>query len=379
VEDAIQQVRKIRSLSEQVSQFPGLSEGRLDDLYHRTIRFMNTYTEMSRRQYRAFKRDLDDLASRVSELFKDGMLSKKHLRILDKTLNKLKVRDFYSARRLIHRFDDVIAIKEELEESREEYRRSYQELENEIKRLRIKLEKERKVPRPEMSPDEIKAITDLLKDSKAKTKRLLSDYMSVHPSREVIETLLWGSSITHLRIPSPENTGSAEGMVRMLNSHKESRKAFGDKSLHLLIEAADYTEARFAHIMAEYLDFRRMLMDNISWLRGLSKAGGYFPNLSLDDEPDEVSKQINAWLELLNRIPKSKEAIECLTSLSEIISSSRYSTAQKNARIYNEFGDMARLSYEGKIDRLIEETESGIAERVRDLERLPEPDDVLEY
>jgi hypothetical protein len=110
-EDALREVERIRVLSEQVRSIQGLAHGEIEEIYHTAIKFMNTYSEMSRKQYRAFRRDLDALAARVAELFKDGDLSKKHVKIFDRALNKMRMRDFYSARKLIHKLDDLIALK----------------------------------------------------------------------------------------------------------------------------------------------------------------------------------------------------------------------------------------------------------------------------
>jgi phosphate uptake regulator len=124
--EALAEVENIKALTEQAKTVPGLAEGEIENLYNRINRILNSYSEMSRKQYRAFRRELDELAELIADLYKDEKLSKKHVKIFDKTLNKLKIRDFYSARRLLRKFDDYIALNEDLNNSKEEYRRYYQ-------------------------------------------------------------------------------------------------------------------------------------------------------------------------------------------------------------------------------------------------------------
>jgi hypothetical protein len=375
--ESLREVERIRALSEEVRSIQGLAHGEIEEIYHKAMKFMNTYTEMSRRQYRAFKRDLDALAERVAELFKDGDLSKRHVKILDKALGKMRMRDFYSARRLIHRFDDLIALKNEMVTQLEEYRRSYQGIENEIEGKEGELRRLRSIPKPTVSYKDIEAIEEAIEDCKASTNRLLYDYISKYPSNEVLKTILLASENTNLGIPSPDNRQGAEELVNLLKTQKEAREAFGEKNIHSLVGAAGFTDARFGHTMADYRTIKRLLQDNIGWLKVLSTPGGYFPRLSINDDAEYILSRIEAWRDILKSIPGSERVAEKLKHLSALIVPGKFADLKDASRLYQAHGEIARLSYDGKIQDRIEETERAIAKRKSDLDMLIRPDEVI--
>jgi len=378
VKEALREIKNIRELSESVKLVPGLAEGELEDIYHRANKFMNTYSEMSRKQYRAFRRELDELAEEVSDLFKDELLSKKHAKILDKMLKKLKIRDFYSARRLLWKFNDIIALNDDLNTSLEEYRRFYQGLENEIERKKAEKNKLRTVPKPAMSQKDVNSVVGTIEDCNARVKRLMFDYISGHPSHEVLRTMLWAGTVEGLKIPNPDNKTAAIELVNQLDFNEETRKAFGNKNLHALVAAMGYTDARFQHYLKDYRSFRRLLHENSSWLRGLSTAGGYSPNFSFDDEPKAIRTRIDAWLEMLSNVPHSQEVVDLLKKLAEIIESGALIETKETAQLYREYGDMARRAWDGTIEKLMEDTEDKISELIKNKERLPHPDKVIQ-
>ncbi len=376
-EDSLREVERIRALSEEVRSIQGLAHGEIEEVYHKAIKFMNTYTEMSRRQYRAFRRDLDALAERVAEMFKDGDLSKKHVKIFDKALGKMRMRDFYSARRLIHRFDDLIALKNEMVTQLEDYRRSYQGIENEIEAMEGELRSLRGIPKPTVSYRDIEALEDAIADCRESANRFIYDYISKHPSSEVLKTILLASGNRALGIPAPDNRQEAEELVNLLKTNKEAREAFGDRNIHSLVEAAGYTDARFGHVMAEYRTMKRLLQANIGWLKGLSTPGGYFPRLSINDDAGYILSRTEAWRDILKSIPGSERVAEKLTHLSILIVPDEFEDLKEASRLYQTQGEMARLSYDGKIQDKIEETERAIVRRKSDLEMLIRPDEVI--
>ncbi len=376
-DDSLREVERIRNLSEQVRSVQGLAHGEIEEVYNKAIKFMNTYTEMSRRQYRAFRRDLDALAERVAEIFKDGDLSKRHVKILDKALGKMRMRDFYSARRLIHRFDDLIALKNEMVTQLEEYRRSYQEKENEIEAMEAEVRRLRGIPAPRVSYRDIEALEGTIADCRDSANRFLYDYISKYPSNEVLKTILLASTNRTLGIPAPDNRQEAEELVNFLKTDKDAREAFGEKNIHSLVEAAGFTDARFAHILAEYRTIKRLLQDNIGWLKGISSPGGYFPRLSINDDADYILSRIDAWRDILKSIPGSERVAEKLARLSTLIVPDEFEDLKEASRLYQTHGEMARLSYDGKIQDRIGETERAIASRKSDLEMLIRPDEVI--
>jgi hypothetical protein len=376
-DDALREVEMIRELSEQVRSVQGLAHGEIEELYHKANKFMNTYAEMSRKQYRAFRRDLDALAARVAELFKEGDLSKKHTKIFDRALGKMRLRDFYSARRLIHKFDDLIALKNEMVTNLEKYRRSYQEIENEIEGMKAELLRLKAVPKPTVSYKDVKTVEDAIADCKEGVNRLIYDYISTHPSNEVLKMILSACTNRDLGIPPPDNRQEAEELVNLLENHKEAREVFGAKNIHSLVQAANFTDARFGHIMAEYRTMKRLLQDNIGWLKGLSSPGGYFPRLSLEDDADYINSRIEAWLETLKMIPGFERVAEKLRHLSTLTGSGEFEDVKESARLYRTHGEMARLAHDGKIEDRIEETERAISRRTGELELLIKPEEVI--
>jgi len=378
IREALQMVESIKALSQKAQEVPGLAEGELENVLHRANRILQNYAKLTRRTYRAFKRDLDDLASDVSELYKEGLLLKKHLRILDRMLNKMKMRDFYSARKLLRKFDDFVALRQEIESQLGEYRKFYQQLRRELEQRKTKLSRLHGVLRPALSPREVKDVTSLLLECKELVNRLISDYLSTYPSREVLRTMFWAATMPNLKIPAPSKPQPAEAMLNLLDSAGDIKNKFGDKNMHALMEAAGYTDARFAHILKDHRHLKRLLLENRSWLRALSTTKGYGPNFSIEDDVDTIRPKIASWLEMLKRIPRSTEAEERLNALSEMLDSGTFANAQEAAQVYQRFGDAARRAWDGSLQKTIKETEEMVSRLLRDLERLPHPDKVIE-
>jgi hypothetical protein len=258
-----------------------------------------------------------------------------------------------------------------------EYRRSYQEIENEIEGMEVELRRLRGIPKPTISYKDIETIEDAIEDCRESANRFIYDYISKYPSYEVLKTFLLASDNRKLGIPAPENRQEAEELVNLLKTHKEAREAFGDKNIHSLVGATGFTDARFGHIMADYRTMKRLLQDNIGWLKGLSTPGGYFPRLTINDDAGFILSRIEAWRDILKSIPGSEKVAEKLKHLSTLIVPGKFEDLKEASRLYQTYGKMARLSYDGKIQDLIEETERTISRRISDLEMLIKPEEVI--
>ena len=80
----------------------------------------------------------------------------------------------------------------------------------------------------------------------------------------------------------------------------------------------------------------------------------------------------------MQKIPNSTQAVESLKKLSDTIESGTFAAAKENEQLYRSHGDLAHKAWSGKIDLLVKETEEGISKLLRDKERLPQPDELLE-
>ncbi|MCK5547399.1 MAG: hypothetical protein KAI64_00180 [Thermoplasmata archaeon] len=377
VKEAIRAVDKIRELFQSAQEVPGLEGGELEDVFHKARNILNTYTDASRRQYRALLRNLDKLAQEVNNLFNEGIIIKKHSKLLIRALAKMRLRDFYSARRILRRFDDVISVKTEMRALQSGYRVFYQGMKKGITDKKARLERLRTVPRPSMSRKEIDDVTGAMSESIETVKRLTFDYISTYPSREVLGTMLKGSKRKELRIPSPESSDAVEQLIETLEYSDEIKKKYGETNLHALVKALGYTDARFAHILKDYLRLKPVLQDNKTWLRALSLTKGYHPVFSLTDDEESIRKQANVWLEMLQNIPRSSEAAESLKNVLKVVDSGILARAKEAAEVYKKYGKLAQISWDGTIKESIEETKEELSELIQDRKRLPPPDEVL--
>jgi hypothetical protein len=252
VNEALRTIETIGELYQRVQQVPGLAEGELEKVVEGSKKFINEFSEASRRQYRSLLNKLDKLAMKVSELFEEGLLSKRHTKILGVALAKMRMRDFYSARKLLRKFDDFISMKEEVDAYIEAYRKFYNQVGKDITQMKTRLERLNNVPKPSMSHSEVRAIDAKIAECKKLIKRLVADYITAYPSGEMLGVVLAGSRSPHIQIPEPDNPDSVESLIQLLGSDDDVRKKFGEKNLYALVEASGYTDARFSHILKNY-------------------------------------------------------------------------------------------------------------------------------
>ena len=377
VKEARQALDRMNALAGKVSQVEGLSGGELEGIYNSIKNILNEYTDASRRQYRALLRDLGNLAAKVAELYDDGLLSKKHTRLFDVALSKMRIRDFYSARRIIRKFDDLIEMKKEMLFLLNEYRRFYHHLENEISSFKRKLEKMRRTPKPAMSQEKVGGVRDVLAQTSDSIKHVLTDYMSTCPSQDVLRTMLSLGKLPDLNVPRPSNPQAAEELVVVLTAYDDIRQRFGERSLAVLIDAVEYTDAYFSHIIKDHRSLKRLLIENKTWLKLLYSPEGYSPRFTLEQDAAILRAQVGSWTKLMKSLPSGAEGAERLGRISAILDSGEFESAQSSQRLYKEYGALALMRWSGKLERSIEETEDDLARFEKDLDRLPHPDEAF--
>ncbi len=375
-EEALRLVEEIAALTQQVRKTQGLEEGKVEEIERGIDKILRDYSDMNPRRPTRFIRDLTDIATSIEDSFSKGLLSIKQKKWLEITLKKTRMRDFYSARKLLTRFAKPIEIKHERDLKLNQYKTFYKKLENQTKNLKTEIVHLKDIPKPEKSPDEVESIKQMVERYNESASAALTDFFAHAPCKEALVLISKALDTPELGIPAPRNRESLKELLKVLEEEQVS-KAFGEENLGRLVEAAGYSEKRLEHFVKDYKWFQRKLQENVGWLTELTTARSDALTLDWSERPEILIKKVEVIELFLELLPRAERALQTLGQFRKLIEGKDYEMALQSDKIYRSHGNMAKAKFDGSLLSIIQKREDELIKVQDHLSHLPQPDRLI--
>ncbi len=369
-EEALQLLDEITVLTDRIRKTPGLEEGKVEEIEKGIEGIFRNYSNMNPRRPTRFLRDLNDVVLIVENAYKEGVITEKQRKILEITIKKMKMRDFYSARRLLMKFSKPIEVKKERDFKLDQYRSYHKKLENQSKELEDEIEKAKRVPQPELSTSEIKEAENRVKEYNAAAAGAFVNFIAQAPCVDAISMALRASSIQDLGFPAPKDRESIAELIRLLKEENVC-KAFGSENLTKLVEVAGFSDKRLEHFVKDYKWFQRKLQENSDWLSEVTTQGRRTLEIQWLIPADAMRARIDTLMEFLKSFPNADRAVNALSILDKMLKDSTYESVLKSLKIYKTYGNMAVTKFKGDLSIEIKDLEDDLADVKNLLEKLP--------
>lgn len=375
-EEALGLVAEISDLTAWVRRTPGLEEGKVEEIERGIDAILRDYSDMNPRRPGRFLRDLGDIATVIGDAHKNGILSDKQRKILELTVRKTRMRDFYAARRLLIKFSKPVEVKKDRDAKLDRYRSYHRKLENRAKELKAQIAQMKNVPMPEKGPEEVDEVKMALEEYNEAATGAFVDFFAHAPCVEALSLALRASSIPEIDFPKPKNRESVNELVHALEE-EHVRKAFGTGNLSRLVEAAGFSEKRLEHFVADYKWFQRKLQENVEWLSEVVARGSMALKLSWPEQPEVMRSKVATFESFLKALPRPERALQALGNFDSLLKAGHYEGALKSEGVYKVHGDIAAAKFKGTLADQIERLEEEFTEVQDYLARLPGPDKLL--
>ena len=375
LDDVLRLVSEISELTRIVQKTQGLEEGKVEEIERGLDKIFKDYSNMNPRRPNRFLRDLAEIANLIDSTYNQGLLSLKQKKILEITLKKTKMRDFYSARRFLMKFGKPIEIKRERDNKLEQYRSFRRKLENQSKQLKSRIADFKSVPRPEKSLDEIQEVKQTLKKYNELVTSTVINYYAHAPCRDALSITLKAIEIPEFSIPPPRNRESLMDLMRVLEE-QQVKNAFGDENISKLVEVANFTDKRLEHFVKDYKWFQRRLQENLLWLSELSGNVSDTLSVKWPEPSDRINGKIIAFKQFLKLIPQMTLPSQPLVVLEKLVVDGQYEISRQSEKLYSLHEEAAEAKFNGTLDKKIEENMKALSKIQDTLARLPEPEDL---
>jgi len=375
-DEALALVAEIGNLTALVRRTPGLEEGKVEEIERGIDAILRNYSDMNPRRPGRFLRDLSDVATVVESAHKQGTISDKQRKILELTVKKTRMRDFYTARRLLIKFSRPIEIKKERDGKLDRYRSYHRKLENRAREFKTQIAQMRMVPMPEKGPEDVEEVKLAVEEYNEAATGALVDFFAHAPCVEALSLALRASSISDIDFPKPKNRESVNELAHALEE-EHVRKAFGGENLSRLVEAANFSEKRLEHFVSDYKWFQRKLQENVEWLSDVTARGSGALRMTWQEHPDALRSKIPTFESFLKALPRSERALQALAKVDKLLGEGHYEAALRSEGVYRIHGDAATAKFKGTLADQVEVLEKEYAEVQRYLARLPAPEKLL--
>jgi len=375
-DEALALVAEIEDLTALVRRTPGLEEGKVEEIERGIDAILRDYSDMNPRRPGRFLRDLSDVATVIESAHKQGTISDKQRKILELTVKKTRMRDFYAARRLLIKFSRSMEIKKERDGKLDRYRSYHRKLENRSRELRTQIAHMKTVPMPEKALEEVDAIKLAVEEYNEAATGALVDFFAHAPCVEALTLALRASSISDIDFPKPKNRESVNELAHALEE-EHVRKAFGGENLSRLVEAANFSEKRLEHFVSDYKWFQRKLQENVEWLSDVTARGSGALRMTWQEHPEALRSKIPTFESFLKALPRSERALQALAKVDKLLGEGHYEAALRSEGVYRIHGDAAAAKFNGTLADRVEALEKEYAEVQGYLARLPAPEKLL--
>lgn len=363
------------TLRRKVGDVPGLVDGELQSLREGFETLMRDYGGATPRQRKAFRRELDVLAARIGRAGSTKGVSPKHLRVLAAALLHARTLHFANVRRALGKLDKRLALARELAEAREEYRRAYRGVLQEVEGLRKERDRLRAVPKPPLPRQRVVEVTGELEVYNLAARGLLQELLS-DGSAAGLRRLLVASADPALGVPAPDDRGSAQDLVDFLGARPGLLESLGPGGVRALLDAERWSEARLSYFLVDPRAFLRLVQANLPWLRALSSPDCRALFIPWGQPADQVAGRRESMIRFLASCPGGGETLARLAEVSSLVASGVYQGAVDAQMIHQAHGEAAQRRFEGSLEGDLRALGVRLAEAERALEELARPEEL---